>query len=592
MADKERLLLLKGTRANLATKSINPGAIYFTTDYPGIYVDLAAEGTQGQDGYKAARRMRMGDVTVVDKLKDLQDLVNLKDKADGLTTPDGAEEFTLKTSSAAPILTDKTLYYAITENVLCMYDEAGKRFIWINDHTALNNAISQINSDINGINNKITELQGAVNTTIPGQIQDLEQSIGDINELIGTPGTDDAYKASSIFAALEDINDRIAAVLGGGTDSIATLKQAIADEVTNRTNADTALGGRIDGVKADIGYTKPENGKSLKELLDAVDKDLQDTKSAQDTINKNLEKADEDLGKEIDTVAKDLEDEISNRKNADAGLAGDIEEVDKKIDALDDRIGYSATAQAGQSNKTFYEVYTETVKTLNDTDKTNTQLIDKNTQDISTNAADIATNKDNISNLGVQLATETENREKAIAKVEEDYAKADAETLAAAQQYVNDHLSAADAMTFMGTVGYKAGETALDLPTGQETDDDGQYKLVKAGDTYVVKEDVTGSVYHAGDLMVALEDQKLNDDGTVTAYPLTKWSHVKTGYDVAHEAKLSVDNSKPAINLTPHTGTGSLGSITFSTSESSNIEIDYVSGQNGSININLVWGTF
>jgi hypothetical protein len=38
--------------------------------------------------------------------------------------------------------------------------------------------------------------------------------------------------------------------------------------------------------------------------------------------------------------------------------------------------------------------------------------------------------------------------------------------LAAAQEYVNNHLSAADAMTFMGTVNYISGETALDLPTG------------------------------------------------------------------------------------------------------------------------------
>jgi hypothetical protein len=44
-ATTEKLLLLRGTREDLATLNITPGAIYFTTDYPGIYVDFPAEGS-------------------------------------------------------------------------------------------------------------------------------------------------------------------------------------------------------------------------------------------------------------------------------------------------------------------------------------------------------------------------------------------------------------------------------------------------------------------------------------------------------------------------------------------------------------------
>jgi hypothetical protein len=92
--------------------------------------------------------------------------------------------------------------------------------------------------------------------------------------------------------------------------------------------------------------------------------------------------------------------------------------------------------------------------------------------------------------------------------------------------------------------------------------------------------------------MIALKDQKPNEDGTITNYPLDNWSHVKTGYDVAHEAKLSVDERTPAIKLTSHTGTSSLGSVTFSTDQNSNVAIGYTAGESGGISINLVWGTF
>jgi hypothetical protein len=356
---EERLLLLKGTRSSLANRDIKPGAIYFTTDYPGIYVDLAAEGIEGSDGYKAPRRLRMGDVTVVNALQDLQNLVTMiATEKDGLSTWDSeskqwsAPELSdVKKSPIAPILTDKGLYYAIEENVLCMYDETKNRFIWINDHTALNDAIKAIDTKISGIKNEITELQTAVITTIPRQIEELNTSIGDINALIGSPGPDDAYKESTVFAALENINDRIAAVLGGeGTDSIASLKKAIEDEATDRANEDIALDRRIDGLVEDIGYTKPENGPSLKELLDAVSQDLEDTKTTQDTTNQALKEADEELEKSIDAVAEDLEDETSARENADIALGEEITAVDERISALDARIGYSAT----QSNETFY----------------------------------------------------------------------------------------------------------------------------------------------------------------------------------------------------------------------------------------------
>jgi hypothetical protein len=229
----ETLMLLKGSRANLASMAVNPGAIYFTTDYPGIYVDLAAEGTPGSAGYKAARRLRMGDVTVVDNLQVLQNLVNLKTGQDGLSTwnPNAngtnkwsASEIDSTKSSTQPILTDKALYYAIAENVLCMYDETNKRFVWINDHTDLNNAIATLNTAINGEGGLDARL-----TTAEGDIEDINEVIGDV---------DDSATADTIYGKIKAVDARIGNSNGNDKNTVYAEIKAIKEDIDDIKGGD------------------------------------------------------------------------------------------------------------------------------------------------------------------------------------------------------------------------------------------------------------------------------------------------------------------------------------------------------------------
>lgn len=186
------------------------------------------------------------------------------------------------------------------------------------------------------------------------------------------------------------------------------------------------------------------------------------------------------------------------------------------------------------------------------------------------------------------IAAEAKDRADADAQIKIDFAKADDDLKAELKKYINDNLAIADAMTFKGTVSYKTGSTTeLNLPTGTEVDADGNKILIQAGDTYVVSTNLhdTEHEYHAGDMLIAKADQGA-DDATYTG----GWEHVKTGYDVAHESKLSVDNNTNKINLTSHVGSN-LGSVEF-TSSSSNLVINKTSGNEGAINFDLVWTTF
>lgn len=591
----EKLLLLKGTRENLASMDIQPGAIYFTTDYPGIYVDLAAEGTQGSAGYQAPRRLRMGDITVVDNLAKLQSLVNLQaNAASGMAGMNDAGEILSEKNAAAPILTDRGLYYAIAENVLCMYDKTNKRFVWINDHTQLQQLIAGVRSDLTTAQGELTSLKGVVSghTQTIGSSgaastngKTLFKAIEDVAASLGATSGDASTSGKTAFEAIEALDTRIDAITDGSTDSIKSLKDAIAAEETARKAADAGLGGRIDGhdtaignIKTKMGFDSIPDGKNLYTLITSETA----TRSEED------QKLDKKISDEIKAREALAETVGNNKTAAEAAIKAEEDRAKAAEKVLTDSLGYTKPTDG----KSLYELYSaEVTNRINKDNALDAKISAHNTR-IGAVEGGLSTAQGDISNLQTALNNEITNRTNADTSIRTDFAKGDADTLAAAKQYaeeyVNTQLTAADAMSYKGTIEYKDGSTDLNYPTGVGEN----VEPIQAGDTYVVKADKANGIYHAGDLIIALEDQT----DTTQPYPSNKWSHVKTGYDQTHEAKLNVDtvtaNSNTAkIGLTSHVGTG-LGSVTFTTDSNNNIQFTQSEGNNGSISINLVWATF
>jgi hypothetical protein len=200
----EQLLLRKGLYADLASTAIVPGAISITTDEPGIYLDVAEYNEDGTVKTGTAERVRIGDFITFPSLADLRDSANANYGKD---------------SDYA--YSEHALYYAQAENVLCKYDSKTKKFIWINDTTALK-----------------TELQGKIDT-INGNITNINTDITTINSTIGIKQLNHvATTDKTIFRAIEDEYDRattaenslqsqINAIKGNGAGSIGALETAV-----------------------------------------------------------------------------------------------------------------------------------------------------------------------------------------------------------------------------------------------------------------------------------------------------------------------------------------------------------------------------
>ena len=434
---------------------------------------------------------------------------------------------------------------------------------------AVSAAKSELNTAITGVSDKadanatnITALQGTVgghttkigehDTAITGLTERMTTAEGKITTAEG--------KLTTLMGGSE-VAGSVAEAKKAGTDAAAAAATAKSAAVAAQGTADTAL---ANAATADGKAVAAQN--TADEAVNAID--------ALETYVGTIPN-----GEDGQPVASDVVAYI-NKKTEGIATDAALGELQAKVTAAEGAIAAETKAREEADTK-------------------HTQDIAKNAQDIATNAGAIATNAENIGKNTQAIADEASARAAAITaeqgaraaaikvetdrataaegKIREDFAAADATTLQSAKDYVDEHLAAADAMTFCGTT------NVTDLPL---TD-------VKAGDTYVVASeynDTEANVrYHAGDLIIAQEDQ-----GEEAVYA-GGWAHVKTGYDSVHESTLANDGT--SIKLTSHVGED-LGSVaiatgntaaTLATDAKSNL---VVSSVEGTIYVDMVWGEF
>ena len=560
---QEKLLLRKGLHADLVNAAkcpITPGAISITTDEPGIYIDLAADANHINN-----YRVRIGDVIVVPKLDDLL-----------RSTATDAQKFS-----------SNALYYANDKNVLCKYDEDQGKFVWINDTSSLQSSINTINGNITTINNNITNIQADIGTRTANNAATKDKTI--------FKAIEDEYARAT--QAESDLANEIATIKGNGsssTESLKKLRDDLTKEESDRKSADQTLQNNINALAGDgrtsetvkgnadaIGVIQSKLGtiesNAEKNIIEIVKKNGTplDVDSTDRSVNITMSLSELKDGASVQQQIDNNTSNITTNANAIDVLEGQMSAAEKDITSLEATVGSSSDDRTKTTifGRISAEVYTreQAVSTLQGKIKALSDTVNSNQ-----------------TTLENKITAEAQARADADTQIRKDFAAADDALEAELKKYVNDNLATADAMTFKGTVSYKTGSTTeLNLPNGTEVDAEGNKILVQAGDTYVVSANLHDSnhVYHAGDMLIAKADQKAND-ATYTG----GWEHVKTGYDVVHESKLSVAQNANKINLTSHVGSN-LGSVEF-TSSSSNIAISKTAGNTGTINFDLVWATF
>lgn len=181
MADT--LLFRKGPLSGLANLPIKNGAISITTDEPGIYID------------HNGKRSRVGDFIVVPNMAALDD-------------------YKLDVTDESKRYNAHALYYVIEDDALARWD--GTKFALINDRSSLVDSLAKLSTALSSLT-----------TIVDNQGKNITANTTAI-----------ATEKSRAEAAETALGARIDAITSGtdGT-TLASLKKAIEDEVTNRTQA-------------------------------------------------------------------------------------------------------------------------------------------------------------------------------------------------------------------------------------------------------------------------------------------------------------------------------------------------------------------
>lgn len=431
MADTQKMLNFKmGELANLqALTTKTPGTIYVTTDERAMYLDVDVN-----------TRIRLGDAIIT--VNKITELANVQPWQAG------------------------AMYYATEDDVLVLY--TGSKFQLVNEKlinqvTTLNSTLNQTNIDLSNLTNKV----GTVATkddidTVGEWLSHLDSRTTTLEGEMDTAQSD----IDKAEAAIVKIQEDIASITGGGTDSIKTLKEAISalDSTTKEhTTAISGLqtltgnqGNAITQLQTDVQTAQSTANKGVTDAATAqaaADKaqgevDALETKvgGVESVVNEHTGKITvinstlESLQSQIDGNDKDIED----LKDADDAITEAYEAADAKLredfEAADIAInssisGLSAQLQEEITNRTNADASIRTDFAAADaTLKTNYEAADtKIREDFA--AADAQIKKDfaaadsalssTISGVSAQLGTETSERKQAISDLDKAYKQAD-----------------------------------------------------------------------------------------------------------------------------------------------------------------------
>lgn len=171
MAENINLLFRRGSVANIDSADMIPGSISFTTDEPGIYLDLSAT----EAGSDTPQRVRVGDFIPVQNIEVLKGQL-----------------------TAGKKFSTQALYYSIDENMLMRYN--GEKFVLINDYSALATKVT-------ALQDKDAEHDSALAANakaITDEVSARESAISGLQEQINSmTGSSDGVSLASLKAALD-----------------------------------------------------------------------------------------------------------------------------------------------------------------------------------------------------------------------------------------------------------------------------------------------------------------------------------------------------------------------------------------------------
>lgn len=503
-------------------------------------------------------------------------------------------------------------------------------------------AINTVNGEITGVKNRVSTLEGHVGSATSGLLKDVADlksttssqgtAISDLRddhdalaETVSTACTDITNLKTTVgdsnSGLVKDVADLKTAVSGNDEDILALQNRATEIERVNTsqntsiTDLQTAVGNPKKGSTAATGLHLEV--EQLKAKDSSIDGEIANLKTADTGLgnritaleNDHVSKTDlQNTNTAVNNLSNDKVDKtvynakVSELAQEDSRLAGLIGENATDISALEEALNNTTDGvkvrlnnleTTDQNHTTEIEniktTYTTLTKHNSDVQALNKSISDQgiivadhtgkigtNTSNIAINAGNISTNTTNItnnttaiSNLQLTVGTATnDTKDKNLYEWVEELLDKDE----ALKQYIDNGFKAADAMTFIGGV---ADVSTLFSKSGD---------AVNAGDTYVITENDDDNNYVIGDLLIAMEDGVQGSNN---------WTHVRSGYVSAHDAKFEYVNATSFELKSPVSGT--LGIVTFKAEENSSIDVT-VSHDNDVnkpiVTIGMSWGSF
>lgn len=346
----------RGLLANMPSNIVD-GTIYVTTDEHAMYMDY---GNQ---------RIRLGDFIPVATINDL---------------PQAGHAY------------ETAVYYVRSGNILARWDTTNSRWVQINkagvvgvyqtnqggnvitditttvsddgqlrlaitkatvatseDLADLTRRVGNLETSVSGINNYITILQGDQET--PGSLANLaatveaallgnevqyttlEEAANAIRALQGRV-TSVETDLSSLSTSVNSLSGTVAshttslATLTGDASTPGSVAAQVAAEATARTNADTALSGRLDSAETNITSLTRRVGNA-EDAIDVLNGDAQTTGSVAKQVNDAIAEVVANAPDDFDTL-REISDWISNHADSAATMNSNITSLQTDVGAL------------------------------------------------------------------------------------------------------------------------------------------------------------------------------------------------------------------------------------------------------------------